>query len=267
MMLSKLWTVLSRNRALVHLAVKVGNQCGAVASRYLSNSSDPDTNGEVDLVAVLGPRLTRVVDVGANVGDWAAAVAEHSPHCKIICYEPSSACVDHLLRRFDGRVLVRRTALSDEVGIKPFAAEKRFGTSSALLSGYLNGKDHDVEQVPVSTLDVDLTADDFPIDLLKIDTEGFDLHVLRGATRLLRTHQVKFIQFEFSHFWARQGSTLDAALTLLGDCGYEIHLLNGRGLHAFDLAKWRRWFDYGNFVACAPADRAMLDTLLAKSPL
>ena len=267
MIVSKLWTLLSQSRSLVHVTVKLGNQCAAVASRHLSNSSDPELNGEVRLISVLGTGLTRVIDVGANVGDWAASIIEHSPHCDVICYEPSSACADHLRRRFAGRVMVRQVALSDEVGNKPFASEKLFGTSSALLSGYANGKDHDVEQVPVSTLDEEFATGETIIDLLKIDTEGFDLHVLRGATGLLKSGRIKFVQFEFSHFWSRQGSTLDASFKLLGDLGYEIRLLNGRGLYAFDISKWRRWFDYGNFVAFAPVNRSKLQPLLVTSRL
>ena len=36
------------------------------------------------------------------------------------------------------------------------------------------------------------------IDILKIDTEGYDLEVLKGANDLLRNHAVKFIYLEFN---------------------------------------------------------------------
>jgi FkbM family methyltransferase len=263
MILTTLWTWLSQSRLIAHAAVKLGNQCNAIASRYLSNSSDPAVNGETRLISTLGPELTLVIDVGANVGDWTASILEYSPRCEVILFEPSSACVARLHARFPERVTVRSVALSDEIGNKPFAAEKSFGTSSALLSGYVNHKEYTVETVSVSTLDAQFPAPSRMIDLLKIDTEGFDLHVLRGAINLLTTHRVRFLQFEYSYFWSHQGSTLDAAFTLLRNSGYDIYLLNDRGLHAFDLSKWRRWFDYGNFVACTEENRSKLLPLMA----
>ena len=40
--------------------------------------------------------------------------------------------------------------------------------------------------------------DDRPIDLLKIDVEGFELEVLKGATQLLQNKRIAMVIFEFN---------------------------------------------------------------------
>jgi hypothetical protein len=51
--------------------------------------------------------------------------------------------------------------------------------------------------VPVTTVDVFCTQHVIPaIDLLKIDTEGFDLHVLHGASDILQRGAVRFLYVE-----------------------------------------------------------------------
>jgi len=69
------------------------------------------------------------------------------------------------------------------------------------------------------------------IDILKIDAEGFDLHVLKGAASTLRERRVGIVQFEYNAPWAAAGSTLAHAREFLNACGYQIMLLKGDGLY------------------------------------
>ena len=46
------------------------------------------------------------------------------------------------------------------------------------------------------------------IDLLKLDCEGSELDILKGATNSLRTQKISYIQFEFEHSNLKQGITL-----------------------------------------------------------
>lgn len=43
------------------------------------------------------------------------------------------------------------------------------------------------------------------IDVLKVDTEGFDLEVLKGAVNLLAAGLIRFIYFEFNEILNREG--------------------------------------------------------------
>lgn len=77
--------------------------------------------------------------------------------------------------------------------------------------------------------------------LLKIDTEGFDPHVLVGAKPLLRAHAIKWVVFEFNRHWSvvpleqhaldLEGtgavlSSLEAVVSWLYDLGYWCYLLS-----------------------------------------
>jgi hypothetical protein len=111
----------------------------------------------------------------------------------------------------------------------------------------------------VTTLDEELAARGIAeVDLLKIDAEGYDLHVLRGAERCLAARAVAVVQFEYNRPWLFARSTLGEALRLLEDHGYEVHLLRRDGLHAFDYDREREFFGYANFVALSPAGRMRL---------
>lgn len=91
---------------------------------------------------------------------------------------------------------------------------------------------------PVSSVEVEaITLDDHcarnrvdSIDLLKIDVEGAEVDVLRGATRLLEQRAVRAIQFEVSRpqvesLGHRPGDVFD----LLRDAGFSCFRLEGDG--------------------------------------
>jgi hypothetical protein len=62
------------------------------------------------------------------------------------------------------------------------------------------------------------------IDILKVDTEGHDLSVLKGATRTLRDRGVSFVHVEFNSMTPRIGSTGGALMPIgqiLEEAGFE----------------------------------------------
>ncbi|KAG2429614.1 hypothetical protein HXX76_010846 [Chlamydomonas incerta] len=58
------------------------------------------------------------------------------------------------------------------------------------------------------------------LDVLKIDTEGFDPAVLAGAYNTLRRHRAEVLSFEYHGFWFRSGGTLRLCLDYLEELGY-----------------------------------------------
>jgi hypothetical protein len=86
------------------------------------------------------------------------------------------------------------------------------------------------------------------IDLLKLDTEGHELSVLAGASRLLETHGITALQFEFG------GASIDARVFLrdiIAAFGrdYEVFGILREGLEPVHNDEREEIFTYANFVA------------------
>lgn len=84
---------------------------------------------------------------------------------------------------------------------------------------------------------------------MKIDTEGYDLHILKGAQELLSRQKIGIIQFEYMWAWSEAGSTLKWAMRYLDSFGYKIFFLRKDGLYTFLYDKFGEDIRGGNFVA------------------
>jgi FkbM family methyltransferase len=132
---------------------------------------------------------TLILDAGANVGQFALAAAHILQPKKIICFEPVEAAYQKL-RELQKRYAIiepRKLALGSKSG-KTKIKVTNLTLSSSLLPLHANHLQayphvfhaHD-EEVQVSTLLAEMPSP-LPKDtLLKIDVQGYELEVLRGA--------------------------------------------------------------------------------------
>ncbi len=169
------------------------------------------------------------LDVGAHVGTTALALARAFPKARIHAFEPVSAIYEQLVqncRRFP-RVACHRIALGNET------AERRIALVSNELACTMNqiSREADPETPSHLTETIRITRlDDFcqahgigDIALLKSDTEGFELEVLKGGLTTLRRGLVQNIIVEVS-FWKTnpQHVHYDGVATLLEPLGFEL---------------------------------------------
>ncbi|MCC6739658.1 MAG: FkbM family methyltransferase [Planctomycetia bacterium] len=217
-------------------------------------SNDPVTNGEYWLLERLlaGSSGRRVLlDVGANVGDWTAKACQlgGSPEGLIIhSFEPCAGTRQRLAARFEGRkeVLIHGSAVSDTAGERTFySREDGAGTNSLdPLSGPRS------ESVKVTTLDGFFQEQALErAVMVKIDTEGFDLMVLRGASRLLQEGRIEVLQFEYNWRWLVNHACLRDVFALVEGRPYSLGKLVGSGIEFY--GEWHfeldRFFE-GNYV-------------------
>ncbi len=142
-------------------------------------------------------------DVGANHGSYTKFLSLLAPQSRIYSFEPHPATFASLQSRVTStNVTLVNKAVSDEIGIcqlHDFA--KQDGSTQASLareSVELFDRDVITHAVSVTTLDTFMSeARISKINFLKIDTEGFDINVLRGARNALERGAIKMIQFEF----------------------------------------------------------------------
>lgn len=133
-----------------------------------------------------------LVDVGAAVGDTVLLVLERCPGAvgQVHCVEGDAEFFGYVERNLAGipGVRLHHVLLSDVEGEEASLVRVHKGTASA----------QGTARVPATTLDAVLDGAGGPaVDVLKIDTDGFDGKVLAGATALLGAHRPAVI-FEWA---------------------------------------------------------------------
>ncbi len=145
------------------------------------------------------PASPVVIDVGANVGDYASMVLEERPEARVWCFEPSGTAYLRLQDRLGDRVVTRNIGLGASKGELDL-----YGPEAGSPLTSLHERRHDsvafsaTERARIDTLD-QVAEDEHigRIDLLKLDVKGSELDVLRGSARLLSMGLIDAIQFEF----------------------------------------------------------------------
>lgn len=250
--------VAARSPFAVRLAVLVRNQARCVIKYHLAESPDVAHTGEVWLRDAIAARCTRAVDVGANVGDWTAgmlASTSGDASFRVLAFEPSESALEALRARFSAetRVQIVDAAVGDRAGTMAFLEERDAGKGSTLVPGFarIDGRER---RVTVTTLTEALAAAGWDgADVVKIDAEGYDLRVVRGAQALLERQRLGVVQFEYNRPWQLAGETLSGAYALFESNGYTVFLLKRDGLYTLDYRLYEEYFEYSNFVAIAPS--------------
>jgi FkbM family methyltransferase len=255
-----------RSHSAVWCAVKIRNQCNAIIGRALG-ASEPDhrANGEEQLSASLRGKLRYFVDVGANRGTWTGMFCNYQPNIDGgLLFEPSTSALAELKRRFagDARLEIIGAAVADVQGEASFYEEPEAGETSSLVIHHPTAKSIP-RTVRLTTLDAELEGRNWPqIDFLKVDAEGYDFHVLRGARSLLTSHHVRIGQFEYGPGWRHAGSTLACALDFLSGLGYACLLLTCEGLSEPRYEVYGEYFEYSNYVFVRPDAHDLITDLI-----
>jgi len=215
----------------------------------------PETNGEYWLIENFfesaGPD-TVVLDVGANVGDWTARVLEaaaaRGAQVEVHAFEPCSATRALLAQRLSGRrgVAISPCAVSASEGEADF-----FSRGAGAGTNSLAARPGDaVERVRTTTIDAYAAQKGLgAIGLLKIDAEGYDFAVLRGAERLLASGRVEVVQFEYNWQWLSNHVSLRDVFDFIAGKPYRLGKLAGPAVELY--AEWHfeldRFFE-NNYV-------------------
>jgi FkbM family methyltransferase len=164
-------------------------------------------------------------DIGANVGFYTLLFAELTGNSgNVFAFEPFPGNVGLLRRHVEinkfSTVKVFPVALADFDGTVGFDPGPNSCMGHLAVDGRLT--------VPCSRLDTLLEAREIqPPDLIKIDVEGAEARVLRGAMQALGKRPVVFL--------ATHGKSVhNECVNLLRGCGYSVQSLDGRALETTD---------------------------------
>lgn len=167
----------------------------------------------------------RIVDGGANVGDFARLAASIYPAAIIHLVEPQPACCGTLsqLAR-DDRYLLHSVALGAEDGFIDLAIDAAGITTGAHVMP--SGKryvDTESVQVPIARLDTVLAPEIAAKDrcLLKLDLQGWELEALKGAERIL--DRIEVILTEVSFFAQAYEPSIETLVHFLDDRSFALY--------------------------------------------
>ena len=193
-----------------------------------------------------------LVDVGGNVGDFTALMLEvfKARGPRVSVYELVSDNVLRLRDRFarSGAVAVNHVAVSDEAGVQvPVMGRRdwsalvncsRFDGRRIKGTSLIGGRrpqggaalDTMLERVDSTTLDQALAHLGHMIPLIKVDAEGFDGRVLRGARSLLRDGRVGAVYWESNPVQSVVNDSLRSNVRYLAEVGCASYLVGTQAL-------------------------------------
>jgi FkbM family methyltransferase len=136
------------------------------------------------------------VDIGANIGSYTLLASGHIG-TKTIAFEPVPSTFEYLnenikLNKIESLTDLRNLGLSDSKGVLKFTA----GLDAINHVVYPENQTKNIIEVPVDTLDNSLIGEN-PI-MLKIDVEGFETMVIKGASETLKNQYLKAIIIELN---------------------------------------------------------------------
>jgi FkbM family methyltransferase len=203
-----------------------------VKARFLYRAWKARLRGERGEVRALLTRLgpgDRAVDVGANKGAylyWMRTAV--GPGGSVLAFEPQPGLARYLeaVRERMGweNVSIRECALSDAPGTGTLHVPGWENSPGASLEAEVGGTPR---EVAVDTLDRQLEGAG-AVRLVKVDVEGHELAVFRGATRTLSTYRPALLfECEARHLGGRSPHQVFAFLKGLG---YRGAFFSARGL-------------------------------------
>ena len=200
-----------------------------------------------------------IVDVGANRGQFARLALKSSPLVSVIAFEPHpKACqnFDNNMRGLEDRcTLIRKGASHTNGEAYIYDYSNNPGSEHATMTKdvieKLNGSGcSEKTQINLTTLDLELQRIKEKIRLIKIDTEGHELSVIRGAQATINRHRPSAIIIEFNEMNALSGTHYHEIQGAIGSNYRPYRLLPGGALLSLSLERplWTEIYAYQNLV-------------------
>lgn len=147
-------------------------------------------------------------DVGANIGKYSKSLFKAFPNANIYTFEPNPNAyllAENNIQKFNTKNIklfplgFSSTEESKMITVYESQTSSSHGSlHSEVLTEFHHSNLNSQISANFTTLDSFCINNQIDhIDLLKIDTEGHELEVLKGAKQLIQSNKIKYIQFEF----------------------------------------------------------------------
>jgi len=222
------------------------------AEHYRINGNE---NYTADLLVNLLYERELFIDVGAHHGFFTILQATANKCTRVLAFEPAPDNCEVIkrnieLNKFDNIELFN-CAVSDQDGTADF----NIATRSSHCSFHKHHISGFTDKIPVKTVALDsvIKPGSYKSIVVKIDTEGHEIHVLDGMKHLLQdTEDIRlFIEFNPSCL-INAGHRPEDLLYKVTQMGLEIYFIDDESRQTFKLAEkdipeWQQYFASGNF--------------------
>lgn len=150
-----------------------------------------------EIIKLCVNKNTLCVDIGCHKGEIMDLLLSHSPDKKHYGFEPIPFLFDEISHKYAHRCKIFDIALSDSVGTTTFNYVKNAPAYSGIKQRKYLVEKPDIEllEVKLDKLDNIIPVDE-RVDFIKIDVEGAEYSVLKGATETISRNK-PVVLFEF----------------------------------------------------------------------
>lgn len=187
-------------------------------------------------------------DIGGNIGFFSLQAASLNPELKVIAFEPLPANISQFTRNiqanpdFERRITIKELCLGDSKGkvtfLVPPKGECGWGT---VFNQETNKGNHDNwQEIERQASTLDLFLEEHPKlkpDIIKIDVEGSEYRVLKGAFNYLENNPVKMLCIELNEPTLKSFNTSSQeVIEKMSDLGYQAMIYSHYQLIPFENA-------------------------------
>ncbi|MCF6230055.1 MAG: FkbM family methyltransferase [Gammaproteobacteria bacterium] len=174
------------------------------------------------------------IDIGANIGWFTLHAAHRYPGISIHAFEPGAFAYSNIDKniernRFKSHVKLNQRVVSDRCGSEIFSTQQLGHPLNHIIR---SKRSSPAKGTPVAATTLDHYIEHHAItsiDLIKCDVEGAEMLVLKGARKLLKSHQPELL-LEVNPLWtARFDYTPEQLWALLKDFGYHYQIIESDG--------------------------------------
>ena len=144
----------------------------------------------IDYCVDKNKKFNHILDIGAWVGTWSMAMNKFCG--RVIAFEPDSLHYQCLVKNVTDDVETHQLAVGSEEKLISLS-EDNFTQSKRIVGE---------GSIPMITID-NMKLDD--VDLIKIDVEGYEMEVLKGAKKTLEN--VQYLMIELNNNTKKYGSS------------------------------------------------------------
>lgn len=173
-----------------------------------------------------GLQLNHIVDIGANEGDWSREVAMVFPQARFYLLEPVPVfkpALDAFVLEHPGSKYFPVGAGPEDTTMSIYVENKPDGSATGGSTFLADAKPAEMFlPVPVRSLDSLIEAGEVEIpDLIKIDVQGFELEVCKGAlTKCFGATELFILETSLYRFWGTRNPLIHEVIAFMVDHNY-----------------------------------------------